>query len=142
MFMSYVEENLMKNEEVIYKTTLHWFIFIKPLILFLISFLFSGGTRTVIIIIAILYGISQAINYSTSEFAITNKRVIVKVGFVSRKSLETLLSKVEGINVNQGILGRIMNYGTIVVSGTGGSKDPFKNIENPLNFRKVVQEQI
>jgi len=53
-----------------------------------------------------------------------------------------LLNKVEGIQVNQGILGRILGFGSITVSGTGGTKDPFHKIDAPLEFRKKVQEQI
>jgi uncharacterized membrane protein YdbT with pleckstrin-like domain len=73
---------------------------------------------------------------------LTDKRVIGKVGFLSRKSLEILLKKVEGLQVNQGLFGRIFDYGTIVVSGTGGSKTPFQGIAKPLYFRKHVQQQI
>ena len=82
------------------------------------------------------------ITYSTSEFGVTNKRVLVKVGFIKRHSLETLLTKVEGISVDQGILGRILGYGSIVITGTGGTKEPFHKINAPFEFRKQVQEQI
>ena len=94
------------------------------------------------VLIAIITGIASFINYTTSEFGITNKRVIVKVGFIRRNSLEVLLNKVEGIQVNQGILGRILGFGSITVSGTGGTKDPFHKIAAPLEFRKKAQEQI
>jgi len=94
------------------------------------------------LLLAILTGIASFIRYSTSEFGITNKRVLAKVGFIRRNSLEVLLSKVEGIQVNQGILGRILGFGSIVVSGTGGTKDPFHKISAPLEFRRRVQEQI
>lgn len=81
------------------------------------------------------------INRSTSEFAVTNRRVIVKVGWIRRRSLETLLMKVEGIQVEQSILGRILNYGTITITGTGGSREVFDRIAAPLEFRRKVQEQ-
>ena len=67
---------------------------------------------------------------------------MIKTGFIRRNSLETLLTKVEGIQVNQGMLGRILNYGTIIVKGTGGTSNPFHKIDAPLEFRKKVQEQI
>lgn len=140
--MSYVDNNLMKDEEVVYRAKLHWFIFIKPILVFLLGLLIPGGVGTILIVVGILYGITKLLDFITSEFAITNKRVIVKVGFLSRNSLETLLEKIEGIKVNQGLFGRILNFGTIIVSGTGGSRDPFKNISNPLQFRREVQEQI
>ncbi|PIU51164.1 hypothetical protein COS91_05900 [Candidatus Desantisbacteria bacterium CG07_land_8_20_14_0_80_39_15] len=87
-------------------------------------------------------GIPVFISFKTSEFGITNKRVLFKIGFIRRNSLEILLTKIEGIQVNQGILGRILNYGTIIVRGTGGTGSPFRKIEAPLEFRKKVQEQI
>ena len=86
--------------------------------------------------------IGTFIKYSTSEFGLSNKRVLMKVGFIRRNSIEVLLSKVEGIQVNQGILGRVLDYGSIIVSGTGGMNDPFHNITNPMEFRRKVQEQI
>ena len=78
----------------------------------------------------------------TSEFAVTNKRVLIKTGLIRCHSLETLLSKIESIGVTQGILGRILDFGMIVVSGTGGSKEPFHRIADPLQFQCKVQEQI
>jgi hypothetical protein len=61
---------------------------------------------------------------------------------LSRRSIEILPTKIEGITVNQGLVGRAWDYGTIVVSGTGGTKEPFKMITKPFDFRKQVQEQI
>jgi uncharacterized membrane protein YdbT with pleckstrin-like domain len=146
--MSYIEKNLMTGESIMYRAKLHWIVFLWPIICFVVavSFFARGGNATGIgvpfILLAIIMGIGSRIKYSTSEFGITNKRVIVKVGFIRRNSLEVLLSKVEGIQVNQGILGRILDYGSIVVSGTGGAKDPFHKISNPFEFRKKAQEQI
>ncbi len=146
--MSYIENNLMSGESVIYSAKLHWVVFLWPgiwLVIALIMFSSGGDAAAaggVVIVIAILTGIASFINYSTSEFGITSKRVLAKVGFIRRNSLEVLLTKVEGIQVNQGILGRILGYGSIVVSGTGGSKDPFHKISAPLEFRRKAQEQI
>jgi uncharacterized membrane protein YdbT with pleckstrin-like domain len=96
--------------------------------------------------IFILFGfpawISAFVRKISSEFGISNKRVLIKLGFIKRNSFETLLSKVEGIGVVQGIFGRILDFGTIIIRGTGGSKEYFHKIANPLEFRKHVQEQI
>ena len=146
--MSYIEKNLMNGESVVYRTNLHWVVFLWPIIWLVVAIMFfsSGGDAAaaggLFILIAILTGISSFINFKTSEFGITNKRVLVKVGFIRRNSLEVLLTKVEGIQVNQGILGRILGFGSITVSGTGGTKDPFHKIDAPLEFRKRAQEQI
>jgi len=122
-------------------------IFLRPVLIFIVALFFKVGgdyafIRGLLIFLAIIAGISQIIMFITSEFIITNKRVIAKIGLIRRKSIEVLLNKVEGIQVNQGILARILGYGTITVGGTGGTKDPFKNIRSPIEFRKKAQEQI
>jgi len=146
--MTYIEQNLMNGESIVYRSHLHWIIFLWPIIWFIVAIMFFtvGGKAdivgTLVFLVAIVTGISAFIKYKTSEFGITNKRVIVKVGFIHRNSLEVLLNKVESIQVNQDILGRFLGYGSITVSGTGGTKDPFHKIDAPLEFRKKVQEQI
>jgi len=146
--MSYIDKNLMNGEKILYRGKLHWAVFLWPIIWFIVAIMFfcgAGDTAAaggLFVLIAIVTGIASFINYTTSEFGITNKRVIVKVGFIRRNSVEVLLNKVEGIQVNQGILGRILGFGSITVSGTGGTKDPFHKIDAPLEFRKRAQEQI
>lgn len=146
--MSYIEKNLMNGEIIVYRTKLHWVIFLWPVIWFVVGIIFlTIGDNAILVVvlsilIAILTGINAIINFTTSEFGITNKRVIVKVGFIRRNSIEILLNKVEGIQVNQGILGRILGFGSVIISGTGGTKDPFHKIKAPLEFRKKAQEQI
>ncbi|MBW2076788.1 MAG: PH domain-containing protein [Deltaproteobacteria bacterium] len=146
--MSYIENNLMPGEKITYRAYLHWAVFLRPigwLVIAILFFIGSGyiiGIGTIFVLIAIIDGIGSLITYKTSEFGVTNKRVLVKVGFIRRNSLEILLTKVEGIQVNQGIIGRILGYGSIVISGTGGSKDPLHKISAPLEFRKRSQEQV
>jgi uncharacterized membrane protein YdbT with pleckstrin-like domain len=146
--MSFIEKNLMNGEKIIHRARLHWIVFLLPGILFVMAmpFFIAGGKTTPVgiffMLLSISTGIASFISYSTSEFGITNKRVMVKIGFIRRSSMEVLLTKVEGIQVNQGFWGRILGYGSLVVSGTGGTKDPFYKISNPLEFRKKAQEQI
>lgn len=118
---SYVQSNLTTGEEVVYEAKLHWIV--------LVSF------RAIFTLF-----IAPLVEIFTSEFAITNKRIIIKVGFISRRTLEMNLQKIESINVDQSVLGRILGYGTIVVIGTGGTKEPFANIIDPLEFRKQYQK--
>lgn len=118
---NYVQHNLGAGEQVVHETKLHWIIFVSLKALLTLF-------------------IAPLIAVSTSEFAITNKRVIIKVGLISRRTLEMNLNKIESVNVNQGILGRLLGYGTIVVVGTGGTKEPFSSIADPLKFRKKFQE--
>ena len=147
--MSYIEQHLQPDEQIIYKTQLHKIIFLWPVIFLIISIvLFSSGVNGIpwgvfiLLFIFLPSLLGASIKRRTSEFAVTNKRVLIKTGWIRRSSLELLNTKVEGIGVDQGILGRMFNFGTIVVSGVGTTKQPFKNIENPLEFRKQVHSQI
>ena len=117
----YVQNSLIRGEQVEYETPYHWIIFCN--------------LRAVLTLF-----IAPLIDIYTDEFAITNKRVIIKIGFIRRKTLEMNLSKIESVNVYQTILGRILGYGMIHVIGTGGTKEIFTMIRKPLQFRKKFQE--
>ncbi len=117
----YVDNNLVRDERVEFETSYHWVIF------------FSWKSLLTLFIAPILA------RY-TDEFAITNKRVIIKTGLISRKTVEMNLSKIESVNVDQSIMGRMLGYGSIQLIGTGGTKEEFKNIASPLKFRKAFQE--
>jgi uncharacterized membrane protein YdbT with pleckstrin-like domain len=147
--MSYIEKNLMNGENIVYRTHLHWIIFLWPIIFMVIAiFLFCLGVQVatvaggLFLLVAVITGLNSFITHKTSEFAVTNRRVIVKVGFIRRNSMEVMLNKVEGIQVDQGIIGRIFRYGSITITGTGGTREPYHRIHAPLEFRKKVQEQI
>lgn len=96
-----------------------------------------------LLVVSALPGLlSATVNVLSSEFGVSNKRVLMKSGFVARRSLETLLAKVESISVYQGLAGRLLGYGTVIIGGTGGSREAFFGIRAPLEFRRQVQEQI
>src|SRR5450432_2283022 len=144
--MGFVERNLLPNEQVTYRARLHWIIYLVPAIVILaaIAIALAGGGIAAMVVggIGLLSMLPPWIKSSSSEFAITNKRVVIKVGLIRRHSLELLLQKVEGIGVDQGIIGRILGYGTITVSGVGGTKEAFQRISNPLEFRRQVQASL
>jgi uncharacterized membrane protein YdbT with pleckstrin-like domain len=152
--MGYVDENLMTGESVVYSARLHRFMFVLPALLFVIGVLIAVSGRgeqeefacvtalgAFLILGAILVFVIRLVEYHTSEFAVTTKRLIIKAGLVHRRTLELLLSKVETVGVDQSIPGRLLGFGTIVVTGTGGTKEPFSNIAEPMEFRRHVQEQ-
>ena len=126
---SYVEGALTKGEQVIYQGKVSiWSL--SPLIIIGLILLAAWGLGLLFLIVA-------AVRYFTTELAITNKRVIAKFGLVSRSTIEINLQKIESIQVNQGILGRILNYGSIVVSGAGNPQAPIPGISSPLQFRRA-----
>jgi uncharacterized membrane protein YdbT with pleckstrin-like domain len=126
--MRYVENNLIPGEQVVYRAELHWIIFIWPAI-------FS------LILIGIPWLIAAILQKKTTEMAVTNKRVIIKIGIISRRTIEMNLSKIENIEVNQSLIGRIFGYGIITIVGTGGTHEPFNTVSQPLDFRKAVLAQ-
>lgn len=145
--MSYVESNLLPNEQITYRARLHRIIYLFPAVMFVIAFLvvLGGGSwiaGSALGVIGLVLLLPPWIKSFSSEFAITNKRILIKVGLIRRHSLELLLQKVEGIGVDQGFLGRILGYGTITVSGVGGTKEAFRMVANPLEFRRQVQTNL
>ena len=159
--MNYLKNTLMSDEKVVYYIKPHWIIFFPVaiwIVIFLLIIIYGNRfelTNIVIFnepvylwlalcafLIAIFHLISAYIFYISAEYAITDKRVLMKVGIICRNSLEIFLQKIESIHVDQSILGRILNYGSVIICGTGGSKDPFSYIPQPLQFRKLVQQQI
>lgn len=145
--MGFIDENLLPKESVVYRTKLHWIGFVPPLLLILLGVLMGrdpGGGRsgTALVTLGVIWAAVRGIAYVTSEFGVTNRRILIKTGLIRRNSIETLLAKIEGISVNQGIFGRVFGYGTITVTGTGGSRSSFKRVANALELRRRIQEQI
>ena len=158
--MGYVHENLITDEHVTYQARLHWILFKKPVVISLVLvavavllFYMSGRADPnlvnvltlagmAMIVIAVFPFIGAWIARASSEFAVTNKRVILKTGFIQKKTAEMFLNKIESVGVEQSITGRVFGYGTIIIRGTGGSLEPFDNVSAPLEFRRQVQEQI
>jgi uncharacterized membrane protein YdbT with pleckstrin-like domain len=154
--MSYVDENLMIDETVIYKANVHWLVFLPTITTFLtsVSLVLIGSIKKeeiglimmlfglFLFVLSILSFINALIIKNTTELAITSKRVIAKTGLISRRTTELNHSKVESFKVNQSIFGRIFNCGTIVINGTGGGKTRINNIDDPLNFRRQAMEII
>jgi uncharacterized membrane protein YdbT with pleckstrin-like domain len=146
--MSYVESTLVPGERILYRGHLHWITFFGSAFVFLLFTAWAvfvatndnnRGAAFVIFLIGTLPLAWSYLRYRCSEFAVTDKRVLVKTGMIQRHTLETLLNKVENISVEQSLLGRVLNYGTIQVTGTGSTKETFTNIAAPLEFRKQVQ---
>ncbi|MES2471274.1 MAG: PH domain-containing protein [Pseudomonadota bacterium] len=141
--MGYVESNLMEGERVILQTRIHGIVFLPPAVMILLGVgLFMIPVAGLLVLLVGVVMLAGAwIRHWTSEFAVTDRRVIIKVGLISRQTIEINMSKVESVEVRQGILARMLNYGTIVVIGTGGTKEPFDMIDDPLAFRRAVQSQ-
>jgi uncharacterized membrane protein YdbT with pleckstrin-like domain len=160
--MSYVERNLIPGEKLIYKTGVHWSVLFGSAILSaviaaagiaIIAYrddiaargipIEGVGIAGVVLIIfaAIAFGY-RVVKKNATEIAVTDKRVIIKTGLASRRSLEIMLAKVESIGIDETMMGRVLGYGTVVIHGTGGTPEPFQKIAHPSEFRMAVQQQI
>lgn len=161
--MRYIEATLVPGEAVVYQTRLHWIVMLRHILLALLlfagsgallSYFFShsgagntsehlteGGAAALLAcgIVAIFVGVLRR---NATEMAVTTRRVVVKQGLVSRKTIEMLLNKIETIEVSEPMMGRMLGYGSITMIGTGGTSEPFHRMQHPLQFRSEVQQQL
>lgn len=142
---SYVDNNLMPNESTIKKGKIHWFGFVPGGILFLLGLTIMITVNKILTLAGvgmILAGtvilLKALVYHKSTELALTSKRVIAKFGFVRRNTIELNHKNVESFRVDQSIFGRILNFGTIHINGTGGISTPIPIIRNPLEFRKMA----
>ncbi len=170
--MSYVERNLIPGEKLIYRTGVHWSVLFGPAVvaavlaapgIAILVYRDEIAARGIppdgvapngilpeavviagvalILVAAIVFGYSL-IKKNATEIAVTDRRVIIKTGMTSRRSLEIMLAKVESIGIDETLMGRMLGYGTVVIHGTGGTPEPFTKIAHPSEFRMAVQQQI
>lgn len=102
----------------------------------------SSGLEFMIFLFAFLIGIHEFITYGNNEFIITNQRIFATTGVFNTQSIEILISKVEGITINQSLIGSILDFGTIKINGVGGTKEPIALIKSPYEFRKILNDSI
>ncbi|MFZ6748114.1 PH domain-containing protein [Undibacterium sp. Ren11W] len=129
---SYIEGTLIKGEKLVYVGNISLWT-LAPLLLLGFVLLIAYGLGVIVFLIAY-------IKYKTTELAFTNKRVVAKFGFISRRTMEINITKVESIQVHQNIMGRIFNYGSLVITGSGESQAPIVGISNPMEFRRAFME--
>ncbi len=163
---SYIESVMMRDEDVIFAARLHWIIYFWGLTLTLIGWVFTFyGFDSIlehfahvklpiglepmvkwfnlgIVVVGVLLIILAYIKQQTTELAVTNRRVLAKFGIISRTTFELFLNKVESVNIDQPIMGRLLGFGSIHVKGTGGGMSPIDGIYYPEFFQRVLMEQI
>lgn len=120
---SYVNNNLFRDENVVFETNYHWVHYISWVSLF-------------------TFGIYPTLQSYTDEFVVTDRRIVIKKGILSIYTLEMNLERVETVNVHQNILGRVLGYGHITIIGTGGTRESFNDIRRPLEFRRSFMDLI
>jgi uncharacterized membrane protein YdbT with pleckstrin-like domain len=150
--MSYVSRVLESGESVVYATSLHWRAYLPAIGLLavgvgcLVTAFQSGGeyqsglliAAATFAVLAFASWLPAAVRRASTELVVTDRRVILKRGIFSRQTMEMNRAKVESVDVDQTVMGRIMGYGTVIVHGTGGGLEPIRNIAHPLTFRSHI----
>ena len=141
------------DETPLFKTSLHWIIFVRFLALaaaalVFIAIPFAVAVQTFTGVQAGWFAlplpafilVPPAVAYFSSELVVTDRRILIQSGVLRRQTLEMFVARVESIAVEQGFLGRMLDYGTVTIRGTGGFEEPFAEIARPLAFRQAVQK--
>jgi uncharacterized membrane protein YdbT with pleckstrin-like domain len=151
--MKYVERVLQPDERVVHAARLHWLIYLIPIVLLILAAVCAvlairsdkPGIAIPLFLVAALLApiglisaVGALIRQITTELVLTDRRVIYKTGIFRRHTMEMNRSRVETVGVDQSILGRLLNYGTVVLRGTGGSLEPIRAIADPLSFRNHI----
>jgi uncharacterized membrane protein YdbT with pleckstrin-like domain len=151
--MSYVKSVLQPEEIVQFQSRLHWIVYLPGLVMLIPAIAAGiGGTYidelnlryacwavgAIFLLFAILKLATEWIRRATTEIAVTDRRVIYKRGLIRRYTIEINNDKVESVDVDQTVLGRIFNFGTVVIKGTGSAVEPLRNIDDPLHFRSFI----
>jgi uncharacterized membrane protein YdbT with pleckstrin-like domain len=146
--MRYIDHILQPGETLAYTTSLHWIVYLPAISLWLLAFIaitVGGAVGPVSILIAIVCAlVGSGLAFGawfrrwTTEIDVTDRRIVYKRGFIRRHTVEMNMDKVESVDVDQSILGRMLNYGDITIRGTGVGIEPLHNIDTPLEFRNQV----
>jgi uncharacterized membrane protein YdbT with pleckstrin-like domain len=146
MFGHYVDKVLQPGEQVRYMANLNWILYAPGLLVWIVALALYLATSSwffhFVALLAFAGGlilIARAWFYWwTTEIAVTDRRVIYKTGFIRRKTTEMNMEKVESVDVDQSVLGRILDYGNVTVRGTGSGFAPIKNVDAPLELRNHI----
>jgi uncharacterized membrane protein YdbT with pleckstrin-like domain len=149
--MSYLQKVLEPNETILYRTTVSWtlyipgiFVLVAAIVVYIasiaaISSKIVAYVLPLVLVLAALWLLGKAwFRRWTTEIAITNRRIIYKRGFIRRHTIEINMDKVESVDVDQSLLGRLFNFGDVIVRGTGEGFEPLHMIDSPLKFRSGV----
>ena len=149
----YIDDILQPGEKVLYSTNAHWIFFLPAIVGWVVAAAFlaisgmvlAGPTVLVCLSLAVISAIAALyktvtawFHRWTTETDVTNFRVIHKTGFIQRQTFEMSVDKVESVDVNQSILGRILNYGDVTVLGVGEGGKTLDTIASPLAFRNAI----
>lgn len=153
---SYIDSHLLAGEKVLSRTNIHWIYFIvwgilpvfAPLsLLYLLLAQIGAGNAstpiaTVILICVLPYLFITLLQWLYTEYIVTNQRVLTKTGYFSRNVRELFLRQIEGVDIEQGIIGRLFGVASLMITGTGGTKNCLSDIKSFIEFKDAIQSQL
>lgn len=152
--MRYIDQTLSDGEEIVAERRLHWIVYVPGVILLLMAVVgvllatrgeLSGIAQLVIGLLAFLGCtnlIAAFIRRRTTELAVTNLRVVAKRGLIRRDVIEIDLSKLEGFDLRQPVMGRLLGYGTLLFRGTGAGISPMTDVDDPVEFARAGRDML
>ena len=142
--MGYIDGKLGDGEQVVFRTKLHAAVLMFPILALAITVAVFGfgGIGLLVMLLAAGWLAVEMANHGVSEFGVTNKRVLMKRGYLPRKLVECRLEQVKEVQVTQSALGKKIGYGTVIVRGTDGSRTAFASLHQPVAFLERVQAQL
>jgi uncharacterized membrane protein YdbT with pleckstrin-like domain len=145
--VAYVNKVLEPDERISYTAKLSRIAYVPAWLVILIGIVLAIFTYQIpyviyvawaIIAVGVVWMVMTWITRTTTEIAVTDRRVILKTGLISRRTVEMNLTRIESVDVRQGILGRLLNFGDVLIRGTGAGLEPIKAVDAPLEFRRRV----
>jgi uncharacterized membrane protein YdbT with pleckstrin-like domain len=147
----YIDEILQPGEKVLYSTNAHWIFYLPAIACWIVALVLVAASLTVppmavlglpaaavIAVVALYFTVQGWFHRLTTETDVTDRRVVHKTGFIKRRTFEIALDKIESVDVEQTILGRIFNYGDVTIMGVGEGRQTISTIASPLAFRSAI----
>lgn len=149
----YIDEILQPGEKVLYSTNAHWIFYFPAIVAWIVALVLLILSRqttadglvmlcligsALVALAALFWTVKGWFHRFTTETDVTNLRVVHKTGFIKRRTFEMALDKVESVDVDQTILGRILNYGDVTIRGVGEGIETIRTIASPLAFRSSI----
>ena len=154
--MGYAEKVLQPGEQIVYRAQLHWIVFAgailtagATILLLIVSIAAPDpharaalfGAAVLVALLAGVQALAAWLKRRTTEILVTNRRIILKQGVLTLSTIEMNIDKVESVQVHQDLLGRVLDFGTLIVRGVGAGLEPVRNVARPLDFHRHVNAE-
>jgi len=136
------------DSDIIYVAKLHWVIFVWPIAIFFLG-LFLGiefwqmkEVAILLIVFSIVWLAATWITYQYSSLTIKKNQVIIRSGFLVRQTIDLPMKKIESIDIRQNVCGSLFQYGMLMITGTGGTRNSINFVDKPLTCRRYIEQLI